>query len=103
MLDLLTATAVVVALVAVVLALVVGLTVLPFVRAVDLADGSGGSPARAGALTLGTAGLGLLLALLVLRSELPRPVLLVPLLLCWSVPVVLALARRAPGGRGAHE
>lgn len=96
------ATVVVVLLLSAGLAVLVGLTVVPFVRAVDLAERRGASPAWAGALTLATIGAGLLLALLVLRSDLPTPLVLVPLLLCWAVPVALT-AGAAAGSRGAHE
>ena len=69
MLDLLASTAALLVVLALLAAAGVGVTVLPFVVAGDLAEGRGLSVPRAGTLTLLAVGAGLLGALLVLRSE----------------------------------
>ena len=46
----------------------------------------------------------LLLALVLHRSDLPTPLALLPLALCWAVPGLLAVVQgRVLGRRGAHE
>ena len=107
MLDLLASTAAV-SVVLVLLALVgLALTVLPFVTATREAERRGLSAARAGTLTLVTVAVGLTSSLLVVRSDLPAPAALLPLLLCWAGPgalVGLSASRTRIGGRrGLHE
>jgi hypothetical protein len=92
------------------LALVVGalaavLIVVPFVRAVDLAERRGFSPTRWGAVQLVLLALGALVGVMALRHT---GLLLLPAaLLCWVTPLVLSLLSEgevAVGGRqGAHE
>lgn len=103
MLDLLSATAALSVLVSLLLLALVGLTVVPFVVACDAAEARGRAPERAGALALAGVGLGLALAVLVQRSDLPTPAALLPLLLCWAVPLAvrLGLAPAAVLGRRA--
>lgn len=88
-----------------VLALLVGLTVVPFVRAVDLAEQRGFSPARWGVAAAVGSGLALLLVAAAVKG--PRLLLLPAVLLAWVVPLSLQLLSRRlvrVGGRsGAHE
>lgn len=107
MLDLLAATAVLLVIVAVGAAALVGMTVVPFVLATDLAEARRGSTARAGALALGGIAVGLGLAFAVVRSDLPSALVVLPLALCWAVPLALWLTGesegRVVGRQGHHE
>ena len=88
---------------ALVLAVLVAVTVVPFVVAVSRADAVGASPLRTGALSLAACGLGVAVAaLLVLRTDVVRPVAAVVLLAGWAVPLLVG---RLPGlgRRGGHE
>lgn len=107
MLDLLAATAVLLLIVAVLALAGLGLTVVPYVVALDLAQGRRFSTARSGALALGGVLVGLGGAFLLYRSDLPTVLVALPLAMTWAVPGVLWLLdeRQALlGGRaGAHE
>lgn len=107
MLDLLAATAVLLVMVAVLALAGLGLTVVPYVVALDMAQARRFSTARAGALALTGVLVGLAGAFLLYRSDLPTVLLLLPLGLCWLVPGALWLldeGQVAVGGRqGAHE
>ena len=106
MLDLLAATAALFVVVSLALLVLLGLTVVPFVVATDAAEARGRSAERTGLLALVGVGLGLALAYLVHRSDLPAPAALLPLLLCWAVPLAVRLGV-APaavlGRRAAHQ
>lgn len=106
MLDLLAATAAMLVLTAVVALALVGLSVVPFVVATDLAERKKGSTARAGALALTGVLVGLAGAFLVVRSDLSNLLLVLPLFLCWATPVVLWLLPEGEGavvGRQGHH
>lgn len=108
MLDLLASATAFTAIVAVLLLALAGLTVVPFVVAVGMAERRGFSATRWGAVALTAAPLGLLLAyVLVTRTGLPWPVGLLPVVLTWAAPGVLWLfegTEQLVGGRaGRHE
>ncbi len=108
MLDLLLAAIVLPLLVAVALAALAGLTLVPFVVALELAERRRFSTTRWGAVSLAASVLGLGFALLVLRSDSVPPAVALPgVLLTWLAPVLLRVlgpAGTALGGRaGAHE
>lgn len=108
MADLLLAVGASVVLVALAMALLSAVTLAPFVVALQLAERRRFSTARWGALTLAGSVVGLVLVLLLVRSDrLPTAVALLPLLLTWSGPAVLWLLAGdevAVGGRaGRHE
>lgn len=106
MLDLLASTAALLVVLALVALVGIGLSVVPFVVAGDLAERRGLSVPRAGALTLLAVGVGLAGALLVLRGDAPPAYALLPLTLCWAVPgalLLLAGPGRLGGRRGLHE
>ena len=108
MLDLLLAAVVAPLILALALALLAALTLVPFVVALQMADARGFSTTRWGAVALAGSLLGLALALLVLRSDrLPDLLMVVPLGLTWLGPGCLWLLTPedvAIGGRaGAHE
>lgn len=105
MLDLLTSTAALFVVVSLLGLAGLGLTVVPFVQATEIAERRHLSTVRAGVLTFAGVGAGLLGALVVYRSSAPRALSLVPLLLCGLGP---ALVRLLPAGvltgrPGAHE
>lgn len=108
MLDLLLAVGTTALLVAVGLALLAAVTLVPFVVALQLAEARRFSTARWGALTLLGTGVALLLVLLLVRTDrVATPVALLPLLLTWGGPVALWLLAEQDtglGGRaGRHE
>lgn len=86
---------------------VLALTVLPFVRALDAAERRGLSTTRVGALALVGSGVGLLGALVAHGGGAALVDTVAPLAVCWLVPVVTALlppgAARPGGRRGTHE
>jgi predicted membrane protein len=95
-------------LVAVALALLAALTLVPFVVALRMADERAFSTTRWGAVALAGSLLGLLLALAFYRSDrIPSLATLLPLVLTWTGPAALWLLNgqeAAAGGRaGAHE
>jgi len=104
-LDLLSATAAILVVAAVVVLALLGLTVVPFVVALDAAEARGRAPERTGLLALLGIGAGLVLALLVQRSDLPTAAAALPLVLCWAVPlaVKLGVAPAAVLGRRARH
>jgi hypothetical protein len=86
-------------------AVAVGLLVVPFVVAVDMAERRGFSTWRCGLLTLACLGVGAG-GILALRHH--SPLLLVPCAaLCWAVPGLLSLLsedqKRLGGRQGGHE
>ena len=90
------------------LALLAGVTLVPFVLALQMADSRRFSTARWGALALVGSLLGLALAFVFYRSDsVPNAAALLPLLLTWAGPGGLWLLtgeEAAVGGRaGAHE
>lgn len=108
MIDLLLAAVGFPLIVAVALALVSALTLVPFVLALRMADERAFSSTRWGAVALAGSLLGLLLALVVLRSDRVFDLAaLLPLVLTWAGPGALWLLTGqevAVGGRaGAHE
>lgn len=106
MLDLLASTAALLVVLALLALVGIGLTVLPFVVAADLAERRGLSVPRAGTLTLVAVGVALAGVVLVLRGDRPSMLALLPLLLTWLVPGALLLLRgpgRVGGRRGLHE
>lgn len=108
MLDLLLAVVTTALLVALALALLSAVTLAPFVVGLQLAQARQFSTARWGALTLAGIGVGLLLALLLVRGDrVVTPVALLPLLLTWGAPAALRLLAEQDtglGGRaGRHE
>jgi hypothetical protein len=88
-------------------ALVVGLVVVPFVVAVDMAERRGFAPTRWGAVTLVGSGLGLLLAGSILQQRYSLLLLTVAAALACTGPGVVALLdasqKRLGGTQGAHE
>jgi hypothetical protein len=103
--DALLAMLVVAGLTAFTAATLLGVTVAPFLVALDHADRRRASPTRVGAAAaLGSvAGLGLA-ATAMTRSEVPTAVAVLPVLLSWLVPVVVARApARGLGRAGRHE
>lgn len=108
MIDLLLAAIAFPLIVALGLALLAGVTLVPFVVALRMADARRFSSSRWGAVALAGSLLGLLLALVVARSDrLPDALALLPLLLTWAGPGALWLLsgeEALVGGRaGAHE
>lgn len=108
MLELLASATAFTAIVSVLLLALVGLTVVPFVAAVGMAEQRGFSPTRWGAVALVTAPLGLLAAYaLVTRTGLPWMVGVLPVALTWAAPAVLWLLegtqQRLGGRAGRHE
>ena len=106
MLDLLAAAAVMLVLVAVVALALIGVSVVPFVLATDLAEKKRFSTSRAGGAALAGVLVGLAGALLLTLTDLPSVLLVLPLLLCWAVPLVLWLLPEGEGalvGRQGHH
>lgn len=108
MLDLLASATAFTAIVAVLVLALAGLTVVPFVIAVGMAERRAFSVARWGAVALVVGPLGLLSAYgLVTRTGLPWPVAVLPALLTWAAPGALWLLEgdeQLLGGRaGRHE
>lgn len=108
MLDLLASATAFTAIVAVLVLALAGLTVVPFVIAVGMAERRGFSAARWGGVALVAAPLGLLSAYaLVERTGLPWPVAVLPVALTWAAPAALWLLEgdeHQLGGRaGRHE
>ena len=108
MLDLILAAVTFPLIVALGLALLAGVTLVPFVVALQMADKRAFSTARWGTVALAGSLVGLALALLFYRSDrLPDLAALLPLMLTWSGPGLLWLLsgeEAAVGGRaGAHE
>ena len=108
MLDLLLAAVVFPLLVALGLALLAAVTLVPFVVALQMADSRRFSTTRWGAVALAASGVGLLLALVFYRSDsVPSAAALLPLILTWAGPGALWLLtgeEAVVGGRaGAHE
>lgn len=103
--EVLLAALVVAVLGAVALALLVALTVLPFVLALQRADRRGLSANRLGAVSLAGSGVALAaVAYLALRTDAPLPVVLLPLVLAGLGPLLAAVGpRRRLGRRGEHE
>ncbi len=106
MVDLVLATLTLALIVVVVGAAGLALTVVPFVRTVDMAEQRGLSTARAGAFALALIALGLLGALVVYRGDRPTALLLVPLVLTWAGPLAMSLLERGQtrlaGRAGEH-
>ncbi len=108
MLDLLaTATAFTVIVAVLVLALA-GLTVVPFVVSVTMAERRDFHPGRWGAIALAATGAGLVAAYLLWEhTGVPRPIAVLPVALTWAAPGVLWLldgTEQVVGGRpGRHE
>jgi len=88
-----------------VLALLVGLTVVPFVGAVDAAARRGFAPARWGVTAAVGSGVALLLAAGAVKG--PHLLLLPAVLVAWAVPLSLRLAGsqlvRLGGRAGEHQ
>lgn len=108
MLDLLLAAVTFPLIVAVALAALAAVTLLPFVLALQMADVRAFSTARWGAISVVGSLVGLLLFLVVLRSDrVPTPVALLPLVFTWAGPGGLWLLTgeeaRIGGRAGAHE
>lgn len=108
MIDLLLAATGFALIVALVLALLSVVTLVPFVLALRMADARRFSTTRWGAVSLADSLLGLLLALLIVRSSrVPDAAALLPLIVTWAGPGGLWLLTGdevAIGGRaGAHE
>lgn len=108
MLDLLLAAVAFPLIVAVALALLAAVTLVPFVVALQMADSRRFSTTRWGAVALLGSGVGLLLALVFYRSEsVPSAAALLPLVITWAGPGALWLLtgeEAVLGGRaGAHE
>ena len=106
--DLLLAALVFPLLVALAVALLAALTLVPFLVALQMADARRFSTARWGAVTIVASLLGLALALLVARSDsLPALAVLIPLAVTWAGPAALRLLtgeEELVGGRaGRHE
>jgi hypothetical protein len=106
--DLLLAAIVFPLIVAVLLAVLALVTLVPFVVALQMAESRGFSTARWGAVALATSLLALLGALLVLRSDtIAAPAAVLPLVLAAAAPGVLWLLsgdETEIGGRaGRHE
>ncbi len=104
MLDVLAATAVVALLVALGLGVLYGLTVVPFVLAVDLAERRGRSTGRWAGWALVAVLAALALAVLALRSGAGAVVVVLALVVAFA-PVLVLLARgdRLGGPAGRHE
>ena len=108
MLDLLLAVVVFPLIVAVLLAALAAVTLVPFVVALQMADARAFSTTRWGAIALAGSLVGLALALLFYRSDsVPSAPALLPLLVTWLGPGLLWLLNGEEalvGGRaGAHE
>lgn len=104
--DLLLATLAFTAVVALGLLALAAVTLVPFVLALQTAERRGFSTARWGAVSLVASVAGVLLVLLVLRSEAPRWGVLPPLVLAWAAPVALwatSGSERLGGRAGRHE
>ena len=84
-----------------------GLTVLPFVLSVGMAERRGFSPTRWGAVSIAGAALAVLGGYALHRLDAPAPLLVVPAVLTWAGPLVLWLLdgteEQLGGRRGAHE
>jgi hypothetical protein len=103
-LDALVAAAVVALLVALGLAVLSAVTVLPFLVTVDLAERRGGSTGRWAGVSLAAVLLALALALGGLLAGAPRPLLVLALALGFAPAGVLAARSGTLGGRpGRHE
>jgi predicted ABC-type exoprotein transport system permease subunit len=107
-LDLLLAAVAFPLIVAVGLALLAAVTLVPFVVALQMAQARAFSTTRWGAVALAFIGVGLLLALVFSRSaSVPSAAALLPLVVTWAGPGALWLLtgeEAAIGGRaGAHE
>lgn len=108
MLDLLLAAVTFPLVVAVVLALLSAVTLVPFVLALQMAEQRAFSTARWGVVALVGSLVGLLLALVFFRSDrIPAPAALLPLTFTWAGPGLLWLLTgdesRVGGRAGAHE
>lgn len=107
MLDLLAAATAFTAVIAVVAVVVTGLTVVPFVVSMSMAERRGFVATRWGTVALAGVGAGVVLAYALSKTGLPRPVALLPLVLCWLGPAALWLLDGSEdliGGRpGRHE
>ena len=108
MLDLLLAAVAFPLIVALALALLAAVTLVPFVAALQMAQTRAFSTTRWGAFALVACAIGLLLALVFYRSDsVPSAAALLPLVLTWAGPGALWLLtgeEAAIGGRaGAHE
>lgn len=108
MIDLLLAAVTLPLLLAVGLALLAAVTLVPFVLALQMADTRSFSCARWGAVALAGSALGLLLALVFSRSDrIPTATALLPLTFTWAGPGLLWLLTgdeaRVGGRAGAHE
>ena len=105
MVDTLLAVVAVAVVVTVGFAALFGVTVAPLLVALDQAERLQVSPARVGVAAVAGCGAALLLAAATVRSE-HSSAAVVPLVLTWAVPVLVA---RAPGGTrlvgraGRHE
>ena len=108
MLDLLLAAVTFPLIIALGLALLAVVTLVPFVVALQMAERRGFSTTRWGAVSIAASLVGVALTLLVVRSETtPDAFALLPLLLTWVAPGALWLLsgeEELIGGRaGAHE
>lgn len=108
MLDLLLSVVVAALVVALGLGVLAALTLAPFVVALQLAERDGVSTVRWGAVTLAGSVVGLLVVLLLLRSDsVSTPIALLPLALTWAGPVLLRVVdphdARLAGRAGRHE
>ena len=104
--DLLLATLTLVVLVAVALAVLAALTVIPFFMTLQLAEARHFSLFRWGAISLAGSVFGLLVALVVLRGDVPPSLAAVVLLPILAAPALLLLLppRNRLGGRaGRHQ
>lgn len=101
--DLLAAVVVVALLASAGLVLLVLLTVVPFVVALQRADRQGCSPARTGAVAMAGSLLGLALAGVQSRAGAPPPLVALPLLLALVGPLAARAVPRWLGRRGGHE
>jgi type II secretory pathway component PulK len=88
-------------------AIAVGVLVVPFVVAVDMAERRRFSTARWGAVALVGSGLAVMVAALIPLQHLSGLLLTLSVALAWTGPGVLALLdasqRRVGGTQGAHE
>lgn len=106
MVDLLLATVTVLVLLSVGGLALLGLTVVPFVLAGELADRRGASGAAWSGLVLLAVVIGAVGAYGVRAAGLPLPVVVVPLLLGWAAPAWLSVFPSSAGrlgSRGQHE